>query len=67
VIANGWLILDEGKITAFGTNASPAQQSRLFDGGGAYLAPGFIDLHVSGGAGADFLDASADAFLTVTD
>jgi N-acetylglucosamine-6-phosphate deacetylase len=32
---------------------------------GGYLAPGFIDLHVHGGAGADFMDGTADAFRTV--
>lgn len=31
----------------------------------SYLAPGFVDLHVHGGAGADFMDATADAFRTV--
>jgi N-acetylglucosamine-6-phosphate deacetylase len=32
---------------------------------GNYLAPGFVDLHVHGGAGADFMDADADSFRTV--
>ncbi|MBL8818385.1 MAG: N-acetylglucosamine-6-phosphate deacetylase [Planctomyces sp.] len=29
-----------------------------------YISPGFIDLHVHGGAGADFMDGTADAFRT---
>jgi N-acetylglucosamine-6-phosphate deacetylase len=32
---------------------------------GGYLLPGFIDLHVHGGAGADFMDGTAEAFRTV--
>jgi N-acetylglucosamine-6-phosphate deacetylase len=32
---------------------------------GGYLLPGFIDLHVHGGDGADFMDGSAEAFRTV--
>jgi N-acetylglucosamine-6-phosphate deacetylase len=32
---------------------------------GAYLAPGFVDLHVHGGDGADFMDGTAEAFRTV--
>ena len=32
---------------------------------GMYLAPGFVDLHVHGGDGADFMDGSAEAFRTV--
>src|SRR5262249_10828036 len=32
---------------------------------GAYLSPGFIDLHVHGGASADFMDATPEAFRTI--
>src|SRR5262245_54229276 len=32
---------------------------------GGYLLPGFVDLHVHGGAGADFMDGTEDAFRTV--
>jgi N-acetylglucosamine-6-phosphate deacetylase len=32
---------------------------------GNYLCPGFVDLHVHGGAGADFMDGTADAFRTI--
>ncbi|MDY3555163.1 N-acetylglucosamine-6-phosphate deacetylase [Gemmata sp. JC717] len=35
------------------------------DLGGMYLAPGFVELHVHGGAGADFMDGTAEAFRTV--
>jgi N-acetylglucosamine-6-phosphate deacetylase len=35
------------------------------DLGGAYLAPGFIDLHVHGGDGADFMDGTPEAFRAV--
>lgn len=35
------------------------------DLGGAYLCPGFVDLHVHGGDGADFMDGTAEAFRTV--
>jgi N-acetylglucosamine-6-phosphate deacetylase len=30
------------------------------------IVPGFVDVHVHGGAGADFMDASTDAVTTVT-
>jgi N-acetylglucosamine-6-phosphate deacetylase len=32
---------------------------------GRFLSPGFIDLHVHGGDGADFMDGTAEAFRTV--
>lgn len=30
-----------------------------------YIAPGFVDIHVHGGGGADFMDGTRDAFLVV--
>src|SRR4051794_39340194 len=36
-----------------------------FDLAGGYLAPGFVDLHVHGGAGADFMDGTEEAFRAV--
>jgi N-acetylglucosamine-6-phosphate deacetylase len=35
------------------------------DARGLTAAPGFIDLHVHGGAGADFMDATEEAFRTI--
>jgi N-acetylglucosamine-6-phosphate deacetylase len=32
---------------------------------GGFLLPGFVDLHIHGGGGADFMDGTADAFHTV--
>ncbi|WP_341281705.1 N-acetylglucosamine-6-phosphate deacetylase [Paenibacillus sp. FSL H8-0537] len=36
------------------------------DGAGGYLLPGFIDVHVHGGFGADFMDASRSSYDTIT-
>jgi N-acetylglucosamine-6-phosphate deacetylase len=36
----------------------------VVDVGGGYIAPGFVDLHVHGGAGADFMDGTAEAVAT---
>jgi N-acetylglucosamine-6-phosphate deacetylase len=38
---------------------------QVVDLGGGYLVPGYVDLHVHGGAGADFMDGTAEAFGTV--
>ncbi len=35
------------------------------DAGGRYVAPGFIDMHVHGGGGHDFMDGTVEAFVGV--
>lgn len=42
---------------------TPAFEGRVIDGGGRYLAPGFIDIHCHGGGGHDFMDATPEAFI----
>jgi N-acetylglucosamine-6-phosphate deacetylase len=37
----------------------------ILDAAGCYIAPGFIDLHVHGGGGHDFMDGTEEAFLGV--
>ena len=54
------VVVEGGRIAAVG----PARAGAI-DLGGQYLAPGFVDLHVHGGAGADFMDGTAEAFRTV--
>lgn len=39
----------------------------VVDGGGQYLAPGFIDIHLHGGNGYDFMDAAQEAFQGIAD
>ena len=52
--------IKEGKIERIGKGktlrGAPAE-----DGGGLYLSPGFIDIHVHGGGGHDFMDATEEA------
>src|ERR1700761_8737882 len=52
----------DGKIVASG---SPAD--RVIDAGGSYVSPGFIDIHVHGGGGHDFMDGHEAAFLGVAE
>ncbi|MDQ3944741.1 MAG: N-acetylglucosamine-6-phosphate deacetylase [Actinomycetota bacterium] len=60
----GWLLARDGRIEALGPGDPPggmASAAERLDGAGARLLPGFIDVHVHGGAGADTMDADADA------
>jgi N-acetylglucosamine-6-phosphate deacetylase len=63
----GWLVAAGGRIQALGPGEAPggvrAEVSALgtvIDGRGAVLLPGFIDVHVHGGDGADAMDADPD-------
>jgi len=62
----GWLQIADELIQVVDEGAPPDVHDRV-DANGCYLAPGFIDLHVHGGGGSDFLDATAEAFLTAAD
>lgn len=59
ILRDGALLVREGVIAWVGeTSKLPAHQSKEIDLGGFLLAPGYIDLHVHGGGGAD--SASGD-------
>lgn len=62
-IERGSLVVRDGRIVATlnETQAAPVGATSI-DVGTDYVAPGFIDLHVHGGAGGDFMDGTADAF-----
>ena len=66
ILENAWIRFDARKIEDFG-QGKPPDSVELFDGASRYLAPGFIDIHVHGGNGSDFLDATPEAFLTIAD
>lgn len=53
------LVVEDGKITYIGAGGSG---DAIYDAEGRYLSPGFVDLHVHGGAGCDFADGTAEAF-----
>ena len=60
-IVAGSVRIDDGRITAVSASAdAPADGAEIIDLHGAYLAPGFVDLHVHGGAGADFMDGTEE-------
>jgi N-acetylglucosamine-6-phosphate deacetylase len=66
-------LLFGGSVVVEGPRITAVHTLPLFDPPGAqvihlrggYLVPGFVDLHVHGGAGADFMDATPEAFRTI--
>jgi len=66
LLEGGCVTVDDSRILAVHSASSSAPPgAEIIDLHGGYLSPGFVDLHVHGGAGADFMDGTADAFRTV--
>ncbi|UHA75847.1 N-acetylglucosamine-6-phosphate deacetylase [Paenibacillus sp. 481] len=71
-LENGIVRVVDGRIAFIGTWSQVADSDRMawhdaaIDAQGGWLLPGFIDLHVHGGYGADFMDASSEAYDTIT-
>lgn len=63
VLAGGWVQVEEGVITAVGSGLPPG--GGTVDLGGAWLLPGYIDLHVHGGGGHDASASPADLAAAV--
>ncbi|QJW98126.1 N-acetylglucosamine-6-phosphate deacetylase [Frigoriglobus tundricola] len=65
IIPGAVLQVRDGRITFAGHAEPELAADQAIDLEGLYLAPGFVDLHVHGGDGADFMDGTPDAFRTV--
>lgn len=59
--------IEEGILVGVNKRLSSEGDWEKLDASGCYVAPGFVDVHVHGGAGADFLDGTVDAVLTATE
>jgi N-acetylglucosamine-6-phosphate deacetylase len=62
ILPEGWVSFEGGLINQIG-QGSPVSFDQGLDAQNRYLAPGFIDLHVHGGKGFDFLSASSEGFV----
>ena len=62
LIEQAWVICEKGKIVSVSKKKPKISvEVEVIDGRGGYLAPGFIDIHVHGGDGADFMDGTSEA------
>src|SRR5688572_15603098 len=66
-IPDSAIVLEGNRIVHVGPRRSlpPNPTARTIDLSGRFIAPGFIDIHIHGGAGSDFMDATRADFETV--
>ncbi len=65
-IENAVVVCRRGRITYVGTGRSRIPKTiETVNVQGGYVCPGFVDIHVHGGAGADFMDGTTQAVQSV--
>ncbi|MBV9961737.1 MAG: N-acetylglucosamine-6-phosphate deacetylase, partial [Parafilimonas sp.] len=65
VIVYGCVLITGDTITEVSEKNIDVDNAIEIDAEGNYVSPGFIDMHVHGGGGYDFMDATEKAFLTI--
>ena len=67
LIENGCVVIHDGIIEGVHTSDIEVSDTEIIDAKGLYIAPGFIDLHVHGGGGSDFMDGTVEAFHQIAE
>ncbi len=67
IIPNGSVLVEGNKIMEVGEAIHQSIPSKKLDAGGQFVSPGFIDIHVHGGGGYDFMDGNENAFLGIAE
>src|SRR5262245_8497549 len=65
IIRNGVVLINDDTIEYVSDQNIEVNNALEIDASGNYIAPGFIDIHVHGGAGYDFMDGAEDSFLKI--
>ena len=65
IIPEGCVLISGDTITEVAEGNIPFKAAVEINAGGNYVSPGFIDIHVHGGGGSDFMDGTVEAFLEI--
>ncbi len=65
IIEGGCVLVIDDTIAEVSEKNIETQNAIEINANGKYVAPGFIDIHVHGGGGFDFMDATENAFLKI--
>lgn len=61
LLPNSSVLCQRGKIAAIGKDIKLPAGTQIISAKGKFISPGFVDIHVHGGGGADFMDGTIDA------
>lgn len=69
--SQGWLkdgsvLINDGKILEVTNSDLAVIGAQVIDAKGMFIVPGFVSMHIHGGAGRDFTEATIGAFETIT-
>lgn len=67
VLTDGLVVIDGDKIVEVSEKNIEIPDAIIIDAKRNYVTPGFIDIHVHGGGGHDFMDATEEAFLKIAE
>lgn len=67
IIPRGTVVITGETITSVAEGDVDVEDAIEIDAEGNYISPGFIDIHVHGGGGHDFMDCNETAFLKIAE
>ncbi|HYK44512.1 MAG TPA: amidohydrolase family protein, partial [Parafilimonas sp.] len=67
IVDDASVLVRSGTIVEVRETDIQNENAMEIDAKGNYISPGFIDMHVHGGGGCDFMDATESAFLTIAE
>jgi N-acetylglucosamine-6-phosphate deacetylase len=67
IMKGGFILVADEVIVGIEERIPEYNGALLIDVGDRYISPGFIDIHVHGGGGHDFMDGTPEAFLKVAE
>ena len=67
MIKNGTVVITGRQIAQVSERDIETPNAVEIDAKGNYISPGFIDMHIHGGGGYDFMDGTEEAFLKIAE
>lgn len=67
ILKNGMVLINGSVITEISEKNIKVPDALEIDAKGRYISPGFIDIHVHGGGGHDFMDNSVEGCLAIAE